>query len=559
MPNTGAIMDLTEYRNEAPLDFSTDEARELVKTGIAAARARMPYDCPLIIDGKDAKTEATITSENPSQTSETVGRSASATVADADRAIEAARRGFAEWSRVPVDDRAAILQRWAQLMRDHRGELIGIEILEAGKPWREADADVCEAIDFLEYYALESIILDEPEHLQPHLLGEVNEYGYTPLGVVAVIAPWNFPLAIPTGMVAAALATGNTVVFKPAEQTPVIGRRMVELALEAGVPARALHYLPGVGEEIGPRLVRHPEVDMIVFTGSRAVGTLIAREAAEHPARRGLKRVVTEMGGKNALVIDADADLDVAVPDLLASAFGFSGQKCSACSRVYALESVAERLYRRMAQAAESYVIGPAEEPLTQVGPVIDADSKKRIENYIQQGYREGTVIFQANVEKLAKKGHFVAPAIFVDMKPEHRVMSEEIFGPVLGCAKVATLDEAFERVNATDYALTGGIHTRTPSHAVRARREMMVGNLYINRGITGAIVGRQPFGGFRFSGVGSKAGGPDYLKQFLVARTWTENIVRQGFAPIPAAERDGAGGDEKVGAGAAGASGAHR
>jgi RHH-type proline utilization regulon transcriptional repressor/proline dehydrogenase/delta 1-pyrroline-5-carboxylate dehydrogenase len=523
----------TEFANEAPRDFSQDAVRAAFKRALGDIRTKLPISCPLLIDGEDAETARKIESDNPSNAKEIVAVSASASVEDAERAIQAARAGFGPWSSTPVEERSSILEKWADLMEAERDELSALMVLEAGKPWREADADTCEAIDFLRYYAREMRGLAEPVRLQNSLLGEQNDYGYAPLGVVVVIAPWNFPLAIPAGMVSAALAAGNSVVLKPAEQTPAIARRMVELAMDAGLPSGALHYLPGVGEEIGPRLVEHPEVDMIVFTGSRAVGCLIAASAAKNPAKRGLKRVVAEMGGKNAIIVDSDADLDAAVPDVLHSAFAFAGQKCSACSRVVALESVAEQFYRRLTKAASSLVVGSAEEPLTTVGPLIEKAARERLEKYQGVGEREGLQLFKANIGDLAKKGHFAAPAIYIDVEPDADLMRTELFGPLLACCKAKTLDEAIEIVNGTDYALTSGIHSRTPSNIRRARERVQAGNFYINRGVTGAIVGRQPFGGFRFSGVGSKAGGPDYLKQFLVARVWTENIVRQGFAPI--------------------------
>jgi RHH-type proline utilization regulon transcriptional repressor/proline dehydrogenase/delta 1-pyrroline-5-carboxylate dehydrogenase len=523
----------TEFANEAPLDFSREEARASFKEALRAVRQRLPIECPLLIGGQKVETEAKIKSENPSNTVETVAISASAGPAEAERAIALAREAFPAWAEMDANARASILERWADLIREHRAELSAIEILEEGKPWREADGDICEAIDFLDYYAREMRLLAEPVHLQQSLLGEVNEYGYEALGVVSVIAPWNFPLAIPVGMVSAALVAGNTVLFKPSEQAPGIGYRMVELAHQAGVPGNVLHYLPGEGEKVGPTLVEHPDVDMIVFTGSKEVGCKIFASAAAKPGKRGLKRVVAEMGGKNAIIVDADADIDAAAPDILSSAFGYAGQKCSACSRVIVLKSIAEALFRRLGRAAESVAVGPAEEPLTVVGPLIEKSARERLERAMQLGDREALCLYKGKVTDLAKKGHFVAPSIYVDAAPQSDLMQKEFFGPLLACATAENLDEAIAMANSTAFALTGGIHSRSPSRIREAKRRVQVGNFYINRGVTGAIVGRQPFGGFRFSGIGSKAGGPDYLKQFLVARTWTENIVRQGFAPM--------------------------
>jgi RHH-type proline utilization regulon transcriptional repressor/proline dehydrogenase/delta 1-pyrroline-5-carboxylate dehydrogenase len=364
--------------------------------------------------------------------------------------------------------------------------------------------------------------------------GEENRFEYVPRGVVAVIAPWNFPLAILTGMTAAALATGNTVVMKPSEQSSVVAAMLMKLAEQAELPPGVLNFLPGRGEVVGAALVEHPQVAIIAFTGSRAVGTAINAKAAEISAH-GLgyvKRVIAEMGGKNAIIVDSDADLDEAVVGVVKSAFGYQGQKCSACSRAIVLADVYETFLQRLVAATQSLHVGPAESPATDVGPVIDAESFRQIHEYIALGRREGREVLAVDVGQLAEQGFFVGPHIFAEVPPTARIAQEEIFGPVLAVIRAADLDEALQIANSTEYALTGGVYSRSPAHLDRARRELLVGNLYLNRPITGALVGRQPFGGFKMSGIGSKAGGPDYLLQFVLPRTITENTMRRGFAP---------------------------
>jgi len=359
--------------------------------------------------------------------------------------------------------------------------------------------------------------------------------------VVAVIAPWNFPLAILTGMTAAALATGNTVIMKPAEQSPVMAAKLMEIFQELELPPGVLNYLPGVGEVVGAALVEHPDVAVIAFTGSRQVGlTIHARAAAVSAAPtphgqvgvREIKRVIAELGGKNAIIVDDDADLDEAVLGVVKSAFGYQGQKCSACSRCIVLASVYEPFLQRLVAATRSLKIGPAEDPGSRLGPVIDREAYERIGRYLEIGRSEGREVLAMDVGALADEGYYVGPHIFADVLPTARLAQEEIFGPVLAVLKAATFDEALAIANGTDYALTGGVFSRSPQHLARARQELQVGNLYLNRPITGALVARQPFGGFRMSGIGSKAGGPDYLLQFVMPRTVTENTLRRGFAP---------------------------
>jgi RHH-type proline utilization regulon transcriptional repressor/proline dehydrogenase/delta 1-pyrroline-5-carboxylate dehydrogenase len=404
-------------------------------------------------------------------------------------------------------------------------------VYECGKPWAEADADVAEAIDFCEFYAREMIRLSQARHRD--VAGETNFTEYLARGVTVVIPPWNFPLAIPTGMTAAALAAGNTVILKPAEQAPVVSWQLVRALRDAGAPAGTINFLPGAGEEAGQALVHHPGVAVVAFTGSRDVGLLIHHQAAlTRPGQDHVKRVIAEMGGKNAIILDDDADLDEAVVAIIHSAFGYAGQKCSACSRVIALEGIHDAFLARLVEAARSVRLGPADDPETLVGPVIDADARRRILEYQQLAASEGGIVFQADPGPLADRGYFVGPTIVANLAPEARVAQEEIFGPVLAVLKAHDLDAALEIANGTAYALTGGFYSRSPAHIEQVRREFVVGNLYINRGITGALVDRQPFGGFKLSGIGTKAGGPDYLLEFLLTRCVTENTMRRGFAP---------------------------
>src|SRR5207249_4574647 len=394
-----------------------------------------------------------------------------------------------------------------------------------------SDADVAETIDYCAYYAQEMLRLARPQRRD--VPGEDNAFFYEPRGVAVVIAPWNFPLAILTGMTAAALVTGNTAIMKPAEQSSVIAAKLMEIFEEAQFPPGIVNYLPGIGEEIGPTLAEHPDVALVAFTGSRGVGMVLKRQTAElAPGQTHIKRLIAELGGKNAIIIDDDADLDEAVSGTVASAFGYQGQKCSACSRVIVMEPLYDVVLERLIEATKSLKVGPAEDPACKVGPVIDAEARDRILGYIEKGKQECRLAYAGDIGLLAAEGTYVAPHIFADVAPTAVIAQQEIFGPVLAVMKAKSLAEALQIANGTDYALTGGIYSRSPENIRRAKREFRVGNLYINRKITGALVSRQPFGGFKMSGVGSKAGGPDYLLQFMVPRVITENTMRRGFAP---------------------------
>ncbi len=459
----------------------------------------------------------------------------SGTAAEAARAVEGAHAAFPMWRDTPYAERAAVLVRAAALMRARRDELSAVVIRESGKVWREADADVCEAIDFCEFYAREGARLFERERLGA-FIGELDEHWHQPRGVAAVISPWNFPLAICCGMATAALVTGNSVVVKPAEQTPGIARILCEILWQAGAPRAALHFLPGPGEVVGAALVRDPRVALIAFTGSKAVGLDIIRAAGNTPEEQPfVKHVVCEMGGKNAIIIDDSADLDEAVLAVRQSAFGFQGQKCSACSRVVVVESAYQTFVHRLVEATRALVVGDPALPGTDIGPVIDAEAAAKIRGYIEIGRAEGRLEVSLPVPEgleVRVGKPYVGPTIFSGIQHGSRLATEEIFGPVLAVMRARDFAHALEIANDCPYKLTGGIFSRRPAHLERAKREFRVGNLYVNRGITGALVGRQPFGGFGMSGTGSKAGGRDYLLHFVEPRASCENTMRRGFAP---------------------------
>jgi len=519
------------FRNEPLTDFSRAEGRNSMQAALTAVGAQFDRSYPLVIDGKAITTDAWIESRNPSQWSQVIGRVAAARVSDAEQAVALAQAAFSKWRDTRVADRTGLLRRAADEMRRRRFELAAWITYECGKPWREADADVAEAIDFCIYYAAEMERLARPQYR--NVPGEDNEYSYEPRGVAVIIAPWNFPLAILTGMAAAALATGNTVILKPAEQSSVVGAKLMEILQTAGFPAGVVHFLPGIGETIGPTLVAHRDVAMIAFTGSVGVGLAINRGAADTPAGQDhVKRVIAEMGGKNAIIIDGDADLDEAVKGVADSAFVYAGQKCSACSRAIVLEPVYDQFLTRLIEATKSMAVAPADQPGCGIGPTIDRESQARIQQVIANSREQSTLVYAAEIGQLSELGCFVGPHIFADVAPTSSLAQEEIFGPVLAVIKARDLDHALEIANGTKYALTGGIFTRSPSSIREVRRRFRVGNLYINRKITGALVDRQPFGGFKLSGIGSKAGGPDYLLQFLLPRNITENTMRRGFAP---------------------------
>jgi len=522
-----------QFQNVADTDFANARLRSTALAAIAQVKTQLGQSYQPLIDGQQVATAAQVASVNPSRPNEVIGQVGLVNVEQADRAVAAAKAAFQQWRHTSAAERAAILHRAGDIMAARRYELAAWVVLEVGKPLRQADAEVSEAIDFCHFYAQEMLRLEAG--VSYDLPGETNRYVYQPRGIVVVISPWNFPIAIPTGMSVAALAAGNCVLLKPAETSAVIMAKVAEILVEAGMPPGVFQYVPGKGSTIGAHLVRHPDIHMITFTGSQEVGCRIYADAALlQPGQRHLKRVVAEMGGKNAIIIDESADLDQAVQGVVDSAFGYSGQKCSACSRAIVLEPIYDSFVKRLVEATRSLNVGAADLPGTQVGPVIDATAQARIQQAIVQGQQEANLALELPAPDT---GYFVGPTIFTEVAPDTPLAQEEIFGPVLAVLRAADFQTALAWANGTRYALTGGLYSRTPSHIHQAKRDFEVGNLYINRGITGAIVCRQPFGGFKLSGVGSKAGVPDYLLQFLEPRTITENIQRQGFAPIAGAE----------------------
>jgi RHH-type proline utilization regulon transcriptional repressor/proline dehydrogenase/delta 1-pyrroline-5-carboxylate dehydrogenase len=508
-----------QFQNEPLIDFSRRENRLRFRETLAAVREQSK--------SRDRGAGALV-SANPANPREIIGRVDPASLADADAAIERAEHFFPEWRATAADERANFLFAAARIMREKRWELAAWEVFEVGKGWREADADVAEAIDYLEYYGREMLRLAKPRDTQ-RLPSETNVYLYEPRGTAVIIAPWNFPLAILAGMTAAALVTGNCALIKPAEQSPVMAAQLFEILRQAGVPEDACQLLQG-GGELGARLVRSPKIHLIAFTGSREVGLEILKEAYSHRSGQAhVKKVICEMGGKNALIVDNDADLDEAVAHIIDSAFNYQGQKCSAASRLILLAEVHDRLLPRLIDAVKSLKVGPPEDPRNSVGPLIDQAAQKRVQEYIEQGKKEAKCVLEMDAPQ---EGFFVGPVIFSEVDPHSRIAQEEIFGPVLSVIKARDFDHALAIANDSLFALTGGVFSRSPAHIDQARREFRVGNLYINRGITGAVVERQPFGGLKLSGIGSKAGGPDYLLQFLEPRTISENTLRHGFMP---------------------------
>jgi RHH-type proline utilization regulon transcriptional repressor/proline dehydrogenase/delta 1-pyrroline-5-carboxylate dehydrogenase len=510
------------FRNEAAIDFARPNNRAQFYQALETTHERIKRQT------KGERRGEWLESVNPARLKEVVGRVKIAGTEEADEAIDQATGFFPKWRATPAEERADILLRAAEIMRRKRLELASWEVFEVGKGWREADGDVIEAIDYLEYYAREMLRLAQPRITQ-HLAGESNVYLYEPRGIAAIVAPWNFPLAILTGMTAAALVTGNCAIMKPAEQSPLMAAHLLDILRQAGLPRPACHLLQG-GGALGAHLVRQQSIHAIAFTGSREVGLEILKHAyTTQPGQTHVKRVVCEMGGKNAVIVDNDADLDEAVVHIIDSALGYQGQKCSAASRILLLNQVHDRLLSRIIEAVKSLKIGPPADPRNFIGPVIDAEAKERIETYIDVGIKEA----QCALHMAAPEGgFFVGPAIFSEVEPQSRLAQEEIFGPVLSIIRARDFDDALEIANRSAFALTGGVFSRSPAHIEQARKEFRVGNLYINRGITGAVVGRQPFGGLKLSGIGSKAGGPDYLQQFLEPRTISENTLRHGFVP---------------------------
>ncbi len=523
------------FENVPNTDFALDENRRAMLAALGRVRAEMGGAYPLVIGGTPLTTGAKHDSVNPSRPSEIIGSVAQAGGAEVDRAVSAAAEAFDFWRRTNAGERADLLRRAGTLIAERRFELAALAALECGKPWRDADADISEAIDYCHYHAAEIVRMTDNIRRRD-IAGELNEYYHTPRGVVAVMSHWNFPLAIATCQISAALVTGNTVVFKPANPAAVMGARLVAIFEEAGLPAGVLNFVPGSDEEAGEALAFHPGVATVACTGPLVSGTRLHEIAAgARTTPPGFKKFIMELGGKNAIIIDSDADLDEAIKGLLESAFAYAGQKCSACSRAIVVGSTYDRLMERFVEAARSKGVGPADEPTTAIPPVIDKAAFERIREYIKVGKADGTCVLETDTAAridASGGGYYIAPTIFTNIAPSSRLAREEIFGPVLVVFRALDFDEAIRLFNNCDYALTGGIYSRSPANIDKARDECQCGNFYINRVITGAKVDLQPFGGFKSSGIDSKVGGPDYLIQFCQPRTVTENTLRRGFAP---------------------------
>jgi RHH-type proline utilization regulon transcriptional repressor/proline dehydrogenase/delta 1-pyrroline-5-carboxylate dehydrogenase len=526
---TRSAIQLPAFRNEPVLELRRSSVRSGLEHALEALDARLPLRVPVLIDGEPAGgCGGVIESTDPGEPERLVAQAEVATPAAVARAVQIAARAGVAWAARPARERAEVMLGAAAWMRERRLELAALEVRECAKPWREADADVCEAIDFLEYYARGAVELEAGrELLSPP--GESNELRYVARGVVAVISPWNFPLAIPCGMTAGALVSGNAALLKPAEQSPGCALMLARALRAGGLPDGVLSLLPGEGD-VGAALVADPGVHTIAFTGSLPVGLEIIRRAAEVvPGQLHLKRVIAELGGKNCVIVDSDADLDEAVPAIVDSAFAYAGQKCSAASRVLAHEAIAEALLRRLSGAVAALAVGQAQDLSTEVPPLIERSAQERVRGFAARAAREGRTIVAGDGEPPAR-GWFCAPTLATELPPASEVLSHEIFGPLLALETVRDVEEACERIAALPFALTGGLFARDPRTVAHVRQRSPVGNLYVNRGITGAIVGRQPFGGNRLSGTGSKAGGPDYLLHFVEPRVVSENTTRHGL-----------------------------
>ncbi|NGQ96567.1 L-glutamate gamma-semialdehyde dehydrogenase [Brevibacillus sp. SYP-B805] len=510
-----------EFKNEPFTNFSLPENKKAFQEALAKVESELGREYDLIIGGERIKTEKKSRSINPSNKDQVIGIVSQADQALAEKAIQVAASTFESWKAVPGPARARYLYKAAAILRRRKHEFSAWLVKEAGKSWAEADADTAEAIDFMEYYGRQMDKLSE-RHPLTRIPGEDNELYYIPLGVGIVIPPWNFPLAIMVGMTTAAIVAGNTVVLKPASTTPVIAAKFMEILEDAGVPAGVVNFVPGSGSEIGDFLVEHPLTRFISFTGSRDVGLRINELAAKHrPGQKWMKRLVAEMGGKDSIIVDNDCDLELAAQAIVASAFGFSGQKCSACSRAIVHQDVYEQVLNRVVELTQKLTVGDVTNPDFYTGPVIDEKAYSKILEYIEIGKQEGKLM--AGGEKGEGNGFFIKPTVFADVDPNARIMQEEIFGPVVAFCKARDFDHALEIANNTEYGLTGSVISRNRAHLEKARTEFHVGNLYFNRKCTGALVGVHPFGGFNMSGTDSKAGGPDYLLLFTQAKVVSE------------------------------------
>ncbi|MBT2259742.1 L-glutamate gamma-semialdehyde dehydrogenase [Priestia megaterium] len=515
---TTTLTDIKTYKHEPFTDFTCEENKSEFKKALEVVQKELGKDYPLVIGGEAITTTDKIVSINPANKEEIIGRVSKANQELAEKAMQTALSAFNTWKKEDSEVRANILFRAADIIRHRKHEFSGYLVKEAGKPWNEADADTAEAVDFLEFYARQMLQLKDGVPVQSRE-GEENKFNYIPLGVGIIISPFNFPLAIMAGTAAAAIVAGNTILLKPADATPVVAAKFVEVMEEAGLPKGVLNFIPGVTPEIGDYLVEHPKTRFVSFTGSREVGCRIYERASKvQPGQKWLKRVIVEMGGKDTVVVDKDADLDLAASSIVYSAFGFSGQKCSAGSRAVVHQDVYDIVLEKAVALTKTLKVGNPEDVSTYMGPVIHEASYNKVLSYIEIGKEEGRLMTGGEADD--SKGYFIQPTIFADVDEKARLMQEEIFGPVVAFCKARDFDHMMEIANNTEYALTGALLSNTPDHIERAKEEFHVGNLYFNRGCTGAIVGYHPFGGFNMSGTDSKAGGPDYLILHMQAKT---------------------------------------
>jgi len=519
-------MAIPKFKNKPLTDFSKPANRKKQEAAIAQVRSEVGKEYPIVIGGEQIRTQEKFSSYNPAKSTEVVGIFQKGDASIATRAIDVALAKFDEWKNVPPRKRADYLFKAAKLMRKKRFELNAVEMLEVGKTWPEADADVAEAIDFLEFYAREMLRYGA-DHPVVKNAGEKGKLVYIPLGVGVIIPPWNFPLAILAGMASAAIVTGNTIVLKPSSDSPLTGWKFVEIMEEAGLPPGVLNFVSGPGGAVGDTLVLHPKTRFVAFTGSKEVGIHIYEVAAKvQPGQTWLKRVIAEMGGKDSIIVDEGVNLDEAAAGVTVSAFGFQGQKCSACSRVIVHERVYDRFVDLLTKKAESITVGDPTQMNNYMGPVVNRSSQEKILEYIDKARNEGGRVV-AGGAKAGGDGYFIRPTVIADVQPRATIAQEEIFGPVLAVIKAKNFDEAMEIANNTEYGLTGAVYSKNKKHLQRAENEFFVGNLYLNRKCTGALVGVHPFGGFNMSGTDSKAGGGDYLLLFLQAKSIAEKVKR--------------------------------
>jgi 1-pyrroline-5-carboxylate dehydrogenase len=518
-------MQLAEFRNEPLRDFrGNPEYAKRMEEALDQVRRELGQEYDLVINGERIKTPDKFCSYNPGQKDQVVGVISKADAGLAERTIRAADEAFETWSHTPAEQRVQLALKTARIMRERKFHYMAWMCYEVGKTWPEADADVAEAIDFAEFYAREMLRLDPPQLLTP-VTGERNYLRYLPLGVGVVIPPWNFPLAILTGMTLASVVAGNTVVMKPSSDSPVIAYKLFAALEEAGMPPGVVNYLPGPGGSVGDVLVGHPRTRFVAFTGSKEVGLHVNLEAAKTaPGQIWVKRVIAEMGGKNAIIVDSEADLEAAVEGVAASTFGYQGQKCSACSRAIVVESVYETFLQKLRRRVAQIKVGPATHPDSYMGPVINARAKQSVVEYIEIGKKEGRLV--AGGAEAPGPGYYIQPTVIADVAPQARIAQEEIFGPVLAVIKARNFDEALEIANDTEYGLTGAVYTTNQQKISKAAEDFFVGNLYFNRKCTGALVGGHPFGGFNMSGTDSKAGGRDYLLLFTQAKAVSEKVA---------------------------------